>query len=281
VANLHGRFVWYELHTTDVEAAAAFYTSVVGWGRRDASLPGRAAYSVFTAGAASVSGLMTLSEEARQRGATPCWIGYVGVNDVDATTEQIKGFGGAVQFPPTDIPDVSRFSIITDPQTAMLGLVKWQHPEQEQPAEMDKPGRVGWHELLADDWEKAFAFYGALFDWRKAHADTGALGTYQLFSVGGHIVGAMFTKPPMVPVPFWLYYFDVPDIDTAAERVKAGGGEIIEGPGAVPGGWILRCFDPQGAMFALMGTRTSRAVGYFERTAPRDPSSPQSRRWSW
>jgi uncharacterized protein len=236
---------------------------------------------VFTSGTAPVSGLMMLSDEARQRGATPCWIGYVGVDDVDAATEQTKALGGAVQFPPTDIPNVSRFSVIADPQMAMLALVKWQHPGQEQPAEMGKPGRVGWHELLAADWERAFAFYAALFDWRKGDADTNTLGTYQLFSVGGHTIGGMFTKPPTAPVPFWLYYFDVPDIDVAAERVKAGGGELIEGPAAVPGGWILRCMDPQGAMFALMGMRSSRAVGYFERTAPRDPSDPQSRRWSW
>jgi uncharacterized protein len=85
----------------------------------------------------------------------------------------------------------------------------------------------------------------------------------------------------MVPVPFWLYYFDVPDIDVAAERVKAHGGRIIEGPGEVPGGWIVRCTDPQGAMFALMGMRSNKAVGYFERVTPRDPFDPRSRRWSW
>ena len=123
---------------------------------------------------------------------------------------------------------------------------------------MGKPGRVGWHELLADDWEKALAFYGELFDWRKANADAGPMGTYQLFSIGGQTIGGMFTKPPIVPVPFWLYYFNVPDIDAAAEHVKAGGGQIIEGPAAVPGSWILRCTDPQGAMFALMGSGPTR-----------------------
>jgi predicted enzyme related to lactoylglutathione lyase len=107
------------------------------------------------------------------------------------------------------------------------------------------------------------------------------MGTYQTFSVGGQTIGGMFSKPPMVPMPFWLYYFDVPDIDVAAERVKAGGGEIIEGPGQVPGGWIARCTDPQGAMFALMGARSNRSIGYFERVAPRNPSDPKSRRWSW
>jgi uncharacterized protein len=280
VVNLHGRFVWYELHTTDVEGAAAFYTQVVGWGTRDVSMPGRA-YNVFTVGAVPVSGVMMLSDEARQRGGVPAWVGYVGVNDVDAATELTEKLGGAVQLGPVDVADFSRFSVVTDPQAAILALIKLQNPEQEQAAQFGQPGRVGWHELLAADSEKAWAFYGALFDWRKADAETGPMGAYQLFSVGGRIIGGMFTKPSVVPVPFWLYYFDVPDIDVAAERIKAGGGEIVEGPGAVPGGWILRATDPQGAVFALMGARASRAVGYFERTAPRDPSSPRSRRWSW
>ena len=32
VVNSHGRFAWYELITTDMEAAKAFYTKVMGWG---------------------------------------------------------------------------------------------------------------------------------------------------------------------------------------------------------------------------------------------------------
>jgi predicted enzyme related to lactoylglutathione lyase len=280
VVNLHGRFVWYELHTTDVAAAAAFYTQVVGWGTRDVSMPGRA-YNVFTVGAAPVTGLMTLSDDARRRGAAPSWIGYVAVNDVDAATALTRKLGGAVQLDPTDVANFSRFSVIADPQAAMLALIKLHDPDQEQPAELGQPGRVGWHELLAADWKKASAFYRTLFDWRRGNAETGPMGTYQLFSVGGQTIGGMFTKPDTVPVPFWLYYFDVPDIDVAAERIKTAGGEIVEGPGAVPGGWILRATDPQGAVFALMGARVSRAVGYFERSTPRDPSSPRGRRWSW
>ena len=49
MANSHGRFVWYELMTTDMEAAKAFYAEVVGWGTQDASMPGMA-YTMFTAG---------------------------------------------------------------------------------------------------------------------------------------------------------------------------------------------------------------------------------------
>jgi len=81
----------------------------------------------------------------------------------------------------------------------------------------------------------------------------GEMGTYQLFSVGGQPVGGMFNRPPEMPVPFWLYYFSVPAIDAAQERVTSAGGRIVNGPMEVPGGaWIVQGMDPQGAMFALV-----------------------------
>jgi predicted enzyme related to lactoylglutathione lyase len=266
----HGRFLWYELVTTDMEAAKAFYAEVVGWGTQDASMPGMP-YTLFTAAGASVSGLMDLPEDARKLGLRPSWLGYVGVDDVDATADRIKQLGGAVHVPPKDIPNISRLSVAVDPQMATIALLKWLKPGQEQPAELGTSGRVGWHELLAADWEKAWAFYGQLFGWQKADADIGAMGTYQLFSAGGLTIGGMFTKPASVPVPFWLYYFNIGDIDAAVKRVKVGHGRILDGPIEVPGGsWIVQCTDPQGAIFALVGKRSHNGIGYFERVASRD-----------
>ncbi len=275
-----GRFVWYELTTMDIEAAKAFYTQVVGWDAQDASAPG-AAYTLFTVGGVAVGGLTSLPEDARRAGAKPIWIGYVGVDDVDAVADRIEKFGGSVQIPPMDIPGISRLSVVADPQMATLALVKWYNPGLEQAAALGGPGSVGWRELFAGDWEKAFAFYHEAFGWQKADAESGALGTYQMFSAGGETIGGMFTKPPTVPIPFWLYHFLVGEIDAAVERVLAGGGKVMDKPVEVPGGWVARCIDPQGAMFALMGQRSNKAVGYFERTTPRDPSDPKSRRWNW
>src|ERR1700732_4716655 len=181
MVNSQSRFVWYELMTTDIETAKAFYANVVGWGTRDAGL----AYNLFTVGDAPVTGLMNLPEDARRTGATPHWIGYVGVDDVDAAVDPIKQLGGAVYVPPTDVPDVSRFSVVADPQMATLTLVKWLHPGQEKPAALRSPGHVGWHELSAVNWEKAFAFYGEIFGWQKVDANFAGIVTYQLFSAAG------------------------------------------------------------------------------------------------
>jgi uncharacterized protein len=255
----HGRFVWYELLTTDIAAAKAFYRSVAGWNEQDASTPGFA-YTLFTSGKAPVSGLMELPEEAKRMGATSRWVGYVGVDDIDAAADRIKRLGGAVYVPPTD-SNIGRISVVADLQTATLALVKGLKPGQPGPAELDEFGRVGWHELLAADWKTAFAFYNDLFGWRKVDAESGSTDSYQLFSAGGQTIGGMFTKRPQEPTPFWLYYFNVDDLDAATARVRNGGGQVFEGPLELPdGSWIARCRDPQGSAFALQGKRSSDAI---------------------
>jgi uncharacterized protein len=264
-----GRFAWYELVTTDVAGAKAFYARVIGWGTAATAAP---SYTLFTAGETPVSGVTGLPEEAMRSGLRPRWVGYVGVDDVDAAAARIERLGGAVHVPPTDVPNISRFSIAADPQMATIAVLKWVNGGQEEPADLDAPGRVGWHELLAADWEKAFAYYREVFGWQKARFDADAGGAYQLFSAGGQTIGGMFTKPASEPVPFWLYYFNVGDIDETIRRVKAGGGRIVNGPIEVLGNrWIVQCTDPQGAIFALVGKRSHNAIGYFA-PAARKPS---------
>lgn len=256
-----GRFAWYELITTDVAGAKAFYTEVVGWGARDASTSALA-YTLLTSEEEPVGGLMDLPQDARKMGATPRWMGYVDVGDADVTADRIRRLGGAVYVPPTD-SNIGRVSIVADPQTTTFGLIKGLKPGKRRPADLGKPGRVGWHELLAADWEKAFAFYGELFGWQKAGADIDPTDVYQLFSAGGQTLGGMFTKRPEDPIPFWLFYFNVADIDAAAGRVKSAGGQVFKGPLELPSGsWIARCRDPQGAAFALQGGRSEDGFGW-------------------
>src|SRR5262249_2127635 len=262
MAHSHGRFAWYELVTTDVAAAKAFYAHIIGWGTQEAATaaPG---HTLFTAADTSVSGVMGPPEEAGRSGLRPTWVGYVGVDDVDAAAARIERLGGAVHVPPTDVPHISRFSVAADPQMATIAVIKWANGDQGQLADLDAPGRVGWHELLAADWEKAFAFYREVFGWQKARPDAGAPSSYQLFSAGGQTIGGISPKPASEPVPFWLYYFNVGDIDETIPRVKAGGGRIVNGPIEVLGNrWILQCTDPQGALFALVGKRSHNAIGY-------------------
>lgn len=257
----HDRFSWYELITTDVGAAAAFYGKVIGWETRAAVTPHRT-HAVFTAGTSPVAGI---THSRPDTGGMPMWLGYVGVADLDLTLARVSRLGGAVRVAPTDVPGHSRFSLITDPQMAMLALIEWRGPRP--PPCVTGRRRVCWHELLAADCTAALDFYGTIFDWQTAKDDSGSARAYHLLSVGGQVTGGMFTKAPAVRVPHWLYYFDIADIDTAAERVTSGGGHVLGRPDEIGGGrWMTRCLDPQGAAFALVGERRRGcSLGYFAR----------------
>ena len=213
-------------------------------------------YTLLVADALPAAGLMALTKQACDAGARSGWVGYVGVDDVDACAARVTRAGGAVHAAPTDIPTVGRFAVVADPQGAVICLFKPTEAMPQPPAGTPpRIGSVGWHELLATDGDKAFAFYADLFGWSKAEAmDMGAMGTYQLFTVGGSPIGGMMTKPAAVPAPFWAYYFQVDAIGAALRRLEAAGGTIINGPMEVPGGsWIVQELDPQGAMFCLLG----------------------------
>ena len=254
------RFIWYELATSDLEGARVFYGGVLGWSFTESLVSG-SPYSLGTLGKTPICGLMELPEDANRQGVRPSWTGYVGVDDVDATVDRVRQLGGVVYVPSTKIQNVSRFSVVADPQSAIVAVLQWLQSDREEGAAIGTHGRVGWHELLSIDWEKAWAFYSALFGWRKVVTDTDAMGSYQLFSDGLETTGGMFTKPATVPVPFWLFYFNVDDLDAAIARVTERGGHVINGPIEVPDGlWIFQCVDSQGAIFGLVGKRCHKRV---------------------
>jgi predicted enzyme related to lactoylglutathione lyase len=247
-----GKFFWYELMTSDPDAALKFYEDVVGWGVQD----GTEGYRMFTAEGRGVAGLMAIPEEVREEGGKPCWTGYIAVDDVDEAVEEIEDDEGEVHREPFDIPGVIRLAVVADPQGAMFIVAK---SLMEAPPELapGAPGTVGWHELYAEDAEEAFEFYESLFGWSKTEAmDMGPNGVYQMFGTGGSTVGGMMDMPEQMPAPAWLYYFNVPALDAAVEKINAGGGQVILGPMEVPGGqWIVQGLDPQGAHFALVAPK--------------------------
>lgn len=252
---MHGKFVWYELMTTDTKAAEEFYKNVVGWSARDAGMPG-IEYTLFSIGDRNVAGLMTMPEGALEMKVPPAWLGYVAVDDVDDTAAKLAAEGGTVHRAPDDIPGVGRFAVVTDPHGVAFAIFNGTG-EAPPLLEQMAPGNVGWHELMAGDLETAFAFYSKLFGWTKDQAmDMGAMGVYQIFAHNGQQIGGMMTKPKEVPAPFWLYYFNVEALDAAIDRAQSGGANVVNGPMEVPGGaWIVQCTDPQGALFALVAPK--------------------------
>ncbi len=254
----HG-FGWYELMTTDLDGAAAFYAKVTGLVAAATPMaPPGLDYRLFSLpGHMASAGLMGLPEPARAVGVPPHWLGSVAVPDVDAALAKAVSLGARVAVPATDVPGLVRYACIWDPQGAVIGMITPINPPPGAGPDYASPGRVGWHELYSTDWEAGFGFYSAMFGWQKDHAmDMGPMGTYQIFSCNGRPVGGMMNKPQAMPVAAWGYYINVPGVDAALAAIRAGGGQVIHGPVVVPGGqWIVQGIDPQGAFFAVVGAK--------------------------
>lgn len=255
-----GKFVWYDVMTTDVKGAEAFYKSVVGWNMADAGMGAERVYTLLLAGEAMVGGIMPIPEHAK--GMPPMWMGYIWAENVDAKALEVVAEGGKIWRAPEDIPNVGRFAVAADPHGAGFILFQPNMAGTPDPDNVIKPGHIGWNELHAGNGDEAFAFYSKLFGWTKSTAmPMGPMGTYQIFKTGeGRDVGAIMTKMKENPVPSWQYYFNVGDIDATVERIVAGGGKVIMGPHEVPGPmWIVNAIDPQGAYFNVVGTRAAKA----------------------
>jgi predicted enzyme related to lactoylglutathione lyase len=247
-------FVWYEFHTSDAAAAKAFYGSVLGWGTLDAGMPDRS-YTLVTVDKIPIGGLLEKPANGFAFGAQPGWMGYIGVDDVDAASKRVQQAGGVVHRASEAIPGVGSFAVVADPQGAIFVLFQpFNREQQPEHPSAGAPGSPAWHDLAAIDWKPEFTFYADMFGWTKSDAiDMGPNGVYQIFASGGVQIGGMMTRMDPTQSPGWLYYFHVAAIQAAIDRVKENGGKIVHGPSVVPGGQqIAHCLDPQGAIFGIV-----------------------------
>jgi predicted enzyme related to lactoylglutathione lyase len=122
-----GTLCWNELFTTNVDAAGKFYTNVVGWKAKAMDMGPMGTYTLFHLGdeKKNVGGMLAVPPN--MKGVPSHWLAYFATNDVDGFTKKVTALGGKQIAPPTDIPNIGRFSIVQDPQGATFALYKNAH----------------------------------------------------------------------------------------------------------------------------------------------------------
>lgn len=220
------RFSRYLLRTTDVEAAAAFYGAVLE---------------------RCGDGILPLHESAIARGARPHWLGHIGVRELGGAEAMAARFveRGATRLGPP--PGAGDFVILRDPGGAIVALT-------DRTAESS--AGVLWHQLNTRDPDIAATNYSALFKWSFADKlDLGPLGRHQRFAFGASessagLISDVEGRPEVHT--HWLFFFSVPSLDVAVDRVRRHGGIVI-GPIELPNGArVAACDDAQGAAFGLV-----------------------------
>lgn len=259
MGTLQGSWVWYELMSPDPEGSKAFYEPVVGWAMTTGHGENNTDYGfISNPDGGMTGGLLRLPKEMTDHGARPCWLGYIGVDDVDTAVTAIEAAGGKCMMPARDVEMAGRIAMVTDCCGAPFYVMTPTPPPgggESAAFSPTLPGRCSWNELMAGNASEAIAFYTSLFGWSLPEPmDMGPMGKYQFIAHDGVQIGAIMQKMPETPNPVWNHYFRVASIDAAAAAVAANGGQVVNGPMAVPtGDWIIQGTDPQGAMFNLVG----------------------------
>lgn len=260
---MHGGWIWYELMTPDPEGAKAFYDGVTGWNIRATHGDDKDYGFIVNADGGMTGGVLHLSDDMRADGGRPCWIGYIGVDDVDALLPPLRAAGGKVLMAARDIEMAGRIAMVADPNGAPFYVMTPKPPPgtsgESTAFSPTLLGRCAWNELMGEDQQAALDFYTGLFGWSLPEPmDMGGMGSYQFVAHDDVTMGAIMRKPEQVPASAWTHYFRVADIGAAKAAAEQAGATILVGPMEVPGGdWIIQGTDPQGVFFALVGAKPS------------------------
>jgi predicted enzyme related to lactoylglutathione lyase len=86
-------------------------------------------YTVFNLGENGIGGMMPMPPGVPDE-VSAYWLALFTVADCDASVAKAEELGGGVTVPASDIPEVGRFAILTDPHRTMFGVIALAQPEE-------------------------------------------------------------------------------------------------------------------------------------------------------
>jgi predicted enzyme related to lactoylglutathione lyase len=245
---LVGKFVWHDLITDDVASVRRFYGELLGWEFEKTVHPLTGDYTLITSGGQYVGGIVQLDDAGTDDYSR--WLPYLSVADVDAAVGVTVSAGGEAVVEPLDLGSIGRAAAVTDPQGAVLGLLRSRVGDPDDSAPVP-PGGVVWNELLAADDAGAAGFYRAVAG-LEVRTISRRGGEYTLLRAQGRERAGILKRPDDRVTPQWLTHFAVTDVAMAARRAAELGGEVLLTPSPeLREGTLAVVTDPAGAVFAL------------------------------
>jgi hypothetical protein len=241
-----GRWVWGDLVTSDVAAAAEFYGKVFGWtyetygGEDD-----RDTYTLVLVEGLPIGGMVF--DERAMKGDVPSarWIGLISVPDVRAATDAVTKGGGKVMIAPKMLGERGETAVFQDPEGTLFGVV---HSKSGDPADyLGDLGEWVWIDLWTADVARASSFYSAVAGYDALPLQQEGLRSGAHLVSGNYVRAGVMQKHDARLTSVWLPYVRVADATAATEKARAAGGRVIREPVSL--GRVIAAIiaDPTGA----------------------------------
>jgi predicted enzyme related to lactoylglutathione lyase len=88
---------------------------------------GAGEYIVFRRGDAMVAGMMHLKPEWWGE-VPPHWMVYFAAKDAEVACAETVELGGHIRVPPTLIPGIGQFAVLSDPEGAFFSVLEYAKP---------------------------------------------------------------------------------------------------------------------------------------------------------
>ncbi|MCN9242469.1 VOC family protein [Streptomyces sp. RY43-2] len=239
---------WVSLMVHGLEATQEFYGSLFGWRFR----PGPQHFGPYVRAVLHDYQVAGIGKLPPDRHLPIAWTPYLGSDDVDATAEAVLSCGGTVGVGPLDADDAGRLAIAADPVGAVFGV--WQAAAHPGTGLTDVPGTPVWYELLTYDTASVATFYRSVFGYTEEPVVLADLD-YLLLHIDDRPVAGIHGVGPHLPPdqgPHWMTYFEVADVDAAAQRVTELGGHVVHPACNTALGRMVTVADPEGAVFSVV-----------------------------
>ncbi|MFE4663434.1 VOC family protein [Streptomyces sp. NPDC056716] len=240
---------WVSLTSRDLDTTAAFYSAVLGWRWRPATLGDHFRIALVdgvpVAGVAAVAAMWQMAV---------AWTPYFAVISADKAVARAKERGGTAAVGPISLPP-GRAALLADRDGATFGVWEGELVGHWEVWHRSAPAFIRLHTRDAFD---AAIFYGEVLEWasdRPGSCEVHYEGDEVVLRRGGDVVariksGALGAAPDPTIRPHWQVHFAVTDIPACVRAAELHGGSVLSTDRESA---ILR--DPDGAQFTVTSQR--------------------------
>jgi uncharacterized protein len=240
---------WFELISTDLDAAASFYEKVLGWTVQSGA-PEWGGDKMCMLGNQPVAGIVAQASND----ASSQWTLYLRTSAIEATVAAVVDAGGSIARGPEEVRGLGRRAMVLDVTRAPVAV--WEPGSFEGAGRVGEPGAYLWAELATASLDRSAAFFHQVFGLVVTEESAKSSDARQ-FAKGGHPIIGMVAHDVTTDVTTdvtdaWNLTFMVTDLeDTLVRAVAEGGflgGPIVE----LAVGRHGTVTDPTGATFGLL-----------------------------